>query len=99
MGNKSHKLRIARIIVDARFLEEYKEMLKESIEAALSAEKGVLALNAVYDKENPAHITVFEAYDNEEAYLFHIETPHFKKYKTTTQDIVQSLELIDVVPL
>jgi quinol monooxygenase YgiN len=62
-------------------------------------ETGVVALYSVADKENPAHITVFEIYTDEEAYKRHLETEHFKKYKTVTKDIVKSLKLRETVPV
>jgi hypothetical protein len=36
---------------------------------------------------------------NVDAYKSHLETAHFKKYKTTTQDMVKSLKLRDTVPI
>ena len=59
----------------------------------------MLALYSVADKENPSHVFVFEMYADVDAYESHLETAHFKKYKTTTQDMVKSLKLRDTVPL
>ena len=73
--------------------------MKEQIEAAARLEPGVLALYAVTDKENPAHIVVFEIYADIEAYKAHLETAHFKKYKVATQEIVKSLNLRETVPI
>ncbi len=96
---KSHYLRIATIVVDSSELENYKAALKEGIESAVHKEPGVLSLTAVYDKKNPTHITVFEIYADEEAYKSHIQTTHFKKYKSTVEKMVRSLELTDVSPI
>ena len=96
---KTSYMRIAKIVVDSAQLEQYKTALKEGIETAVRIEKGVLSLYAVYDKNNPAHVTVFEIYADKNAYELHIQTLHFKKYKTTTQGMVKSLELTDVVPI
>jgi 4-carboxymuconolactone decarboxylase len=92
-------VRIARILADTAQLENYKAALKEGIETAVRVEAGVLRMYAVYDKDKPTHITVFETYASKEAYESHIQTPHFKKYKTGTLPMVKSLELIDVVPI
>jgi len=94
---KNSYMRIAKLTIDSAQLEPYKVALKEHIETAVRLEPGVLSLNAVYEKNNPTHITVFEVYADEEAYKSHLQTPHFKKYKATTQNMVKSLELIDVV--
>lgn len=92
-------VRIAKIVVDPVQIEHYKVALKEGIETAVRVEPGVLRMYAVYDKNQPTHVTVFETYASKEAYEFHIQTPHFSKYKTGTLNMVKSLELVDVIPI
>ena len=65
----------------------------------MRVEPGVLALYAVSEKDNPTNIMVFEIYADENAYRAHLETPHFKKYKTNTLEMVKSLELVETVPI
>ena len=97
--SNSNYLRIAKLTIDSTKLESYKEALKEHAGTAVRVEPGVLMLYAVYEKEHPTHVSVFEIYANVDAYNSHIKTPHFLKYKTTVQDMVKTLELIDVVPI
>lgn len=92
-------VRIAKIVVDSTQIEAYKAALKVGIETAVRVEPGVVRMYAVYDQNQPTHVTVFETYASKEAYNAHIQTPHFKTYKTGTQSMVQSLELVDVVPI
>lgn len=97
--DKNLVVRIARLQIDSVQLDKYKAILKEHAETAVRVEPGVITLNAVYEKNNPTHVTVFEIYANAEAYQLHIKTPHFLKYKTSTKDMVKSLELIETVPI
>jgi quinol monooxygenase YgiN len=92
-------IRIAKIMVDSAKLESYKIALKEEIETSVSVESGVLALNAVYEKNQPTHVTILEIYQDMDAYKSHIQTPHFKKYKSTVEGMVKSLVLTDVLPI
>jgi len=92
-------VRVAEIEVDPVQLEVYKAAAKEIIEDSVRLEPGVLALYSVSDKDNPAHVTVFEIYADNDAYRTHLETAHFKKYKAATQDMVRSLKLRDTVPI
>lgn len=92
-------MRIAKLQIDTAQLESYKTALKEEIETSIRVELGILTLYAVADKDNPNQITVFEMYVDENTYEAHLETPHFKKYKSTTLEMVKSLELIDAVPI
>jgi 4-carboxymuconolactone decarboxylase len=97
--DKNLVVRIARIVIDSAQLENYRTALKEGIETAMRVEPGVLTFYAVYEKNNPTHLTILEVYANTDAYKSHLETAHFKKYKTTTRDMVKSLELVDAAPI
>ena len=96
---KTNYIRIARIVVDSTKLESYRAALKEEIETSVRVEAGVLSLNAVYDKEHPSHVTVFEIYADMDGYKAHIQTTHFKKYKIAVDGMVKSLVLTDVMPI
>jgi molybdate transport system substrate-binding protein len=91
-------VRVAEIEIDPAQLDAYTVAVKEQIEAAIGLEAGVLALYSVADKDNPAHVFVFEMYADLDAYKAHLETPHFKKYKFATQDMVKSLKLRERYP-
>jgi len=97
--DKNLVVRIAKLQIDSFQLEAYKAALKLHAETAVRVEPGVLNLYAVYEKDNPTHVTVFEIYANEDAYKSHLKAPHFLKYKTSTKEMVKSLELIETVPI
>jgi quinol monooxygenase YgiN len=56
-------------------------------------------LYAVAEKENPARIRVFEIYLDEDAYKAHVQTPHFKKFRNTTESMVRPWKLVDTVSI
>lgn len=89
-------IRIAKIEVDSTQLKEYSAALKEQMQTAVRLEPGVLNYYAVADKKDPSRITILEIYADSTAYLKHIATPHFKKYKVTVAHMVKKLELVDV---
>ena len=97
--DKNLVVRIAKLQIDSAQLKNYQDALKEEIETSVRVEAGVLTLNAVAEKNNPTHITIMEIYANTDAYKSHIETSHFKKYKSATKNMVKSLELIETVPI
>ena len=96
---KNQVVRLAKLQIDSAQVENFRAALKEGIETAVRVEPGVLTLYAVYERNNPTWVMVFEIYANEQAYKSHLETAHFKKYKSTTKEMVRSLELTDVVPI
>ena len=97
LAQHDHRMiRIAKIKVDPAQLDSYNAALKEQMMTAVRVEPGVLTYYAVADKADPSHITILEIYADTAAYHSHIQTPHFKKYKATVQNMVKSLELEDV---
>ncbi len=92
-------IRIVEIIVESSHLEEFKVALQEDIETAVSTEHGAISIFAVYDKNNPDHVTVFEIFASKEAHDSHQQTPHFLKFKNTIENMVKSTERIEVFPI
>ena len=92
-------VQIAELEIDPAQLAAYKAAAREQIETAIRVEPRVLVLYLVSQKDNPAHITVFEIYADTDAYKAHLESAHFKKYKTTTDRMVKSLKLIKTDPV
>ncbi len=92
-------VRLAKLVIDSAQLVSYNAFLKEEIEASVRLEPGVLTLYAVAEKNDPTHITILEIYADSTAYLSHLKTPHFIKYKNGTANMVKSLELVEAVPL
>jgi len=92
-------VRLAELQIDPSHLENYKAALREEIETSIRLEPGVLALYAVAVKGQSAQIRIFEMYADTAAYQAHLETPHFKRYKTGTQGMVKSLVLVETDPI
>jgi quinol monooxygenase YgiN len=93
---KNQMVRLVKIKVDPSQLDNYNKALKVQMTTAVRVEPGVLTYYAVADKNDPTSYTILEIYADTAAYKSHTETTHFKKYKETVKDMVQSLELIDV---
>jgi quinol monooxygenase YgiN len=92
-------VRLAELEIDPAQLNNYKAALREEIETSIRVEPGVLTLYAVSVKDHPNQIRLFEMYRDQASYQAHLQTPHFKKYKTRTQQMVKSLTLIETEPI
>lgn len=92
-------IKIAHITVEPSKIEEYKQILKEEIEASLRLEEGVEVLYAVWDKEHTNQFAILEKYKNQDAYDRHFVSPHLQKYFAETKEMVLHLEIIDAMPL
>ena len=97
-GNISEDMmiRISEIQVVPEYLDEYILILKEEAEASVRLESGVISIYPMFQKENLTEIRILEIYADKKAYEAHLQTPHFKHYKTSTLKMVKSLKLIDM---
>ena len=89
-------IRISEIEIEPEYLEEYLTILKEESKASVELEPGVISIYPMFQKENPNEIRILEIYTDKKAYQAHLETTHFKHYKTTTLKMVKSLKLVDM---
>lgn len=92
-------VRLARLEIHPQWLEAYKAAVVENAEASLRLEPGVLTMYAVAEKSDPCRITILETYADEASYRSHLQTPHFRKYKTGTLKMIRSLDLVETDPL
>jgi len=89
-------IRLAEIEIDSNYVDEYIAILKEESEASVRLEPGVISIFPMFEKENPTQIRLLEIYADKAAYEAHLQTPHFKHYKTTTLKMVKDLKLIEM---
>ena len=80
-------VRLSKIEVHSKYLEEYMKYAIEVGEISLRTEPGVLTMYAVAEKENACKITILETYASQ------------KKYKQGTKHMVKALVLSDQTPL
>jgi quinol monooxygenase YgiN len=92
-------VRMAELEVEPTQLENFKSAAKEVGESSVRAEPGCLVLYAVSEKDNPSRIRVFEIYRDMDAYGTHVHTTHFLKFRATTDTMVKSRKLIDMMPI
>jgi len=89
-------IRISEIEIHRKDLEAYKAILKEESEASVRLEPGVISIFPMSKKTDSTQVRILEIYASQEAYELHLKTPHFQKYKTSTLNMVKSLQLIDM---
>ncbi len=94
-------VRLADIEVDPAQRDAFIAAVTEAMDESLRLEAGVLALFAVAEKDAPSRLRFFEIYASEAAYTAHLASPHFRKYRTTTESMIRSRALIetDVIQL
>ncbi len=92
-------VRIAELEIEPGNIDEYISILKEEAEASVRLEPGVISIYPMFDIKNPTQIRILEIYANEQAYNSHLQTLHFKRYKTATENMIKSLKLIDMTAI
>ena len=97
--DKEMMVRISEIEIFPEYLQEYNAILKEEAAASVKIEPGVIAIFPMHQKENATNVRIIEIYENKAAYQSHLQTMHFKHYKTETLKMVKSLKLIDMISI
>lgn len=92
-------IRIAQLEIEPHFMDEYISLLKDEAEASVRLEKGVVCIFPMVDKDQPTTVRILEIYSDQKAYEDHLQTPHFKHYKTASLKMVKSLQLIDMTAI
>lgn len=95
-NSKEMMIRIAEIEIDPNYLDDYLAILKVESKASIRLEKGVIAIYPMFQKEFPNEIRLLEIYESKAAYESHLQTSHFKEYKSSTLHMVKSLKLIEM---
>lgn len=90
---------VVELEIDPSGLEAFQAAVKENAETAVRVEPGCRGFSAVFEKENPTRVRLFEIYETADAFKAHLETPHFKKYAEATKDLVKSRKRIENVPI
>ncbi|CAN7480280.1 putative quinol monooxygenase [Variovorax sp. LjRoot84] len=92
-------VRWADLEIDPAQLERFKAAASENAEATRRLEPGVLAFHAAAEKGNRTRIRVFEVYKDAGAYRAHLQTPHFQRFRATTEKMMTARKLYDTVPI
>jgi quinol monooxygenase YgiN len=92
-------VRVADIEVDPAQRDAFISAVKEEMDESIRVEPGVLALYAVAKKDSPSRLRFFEVYADEAAYDAHVQSPHFRKYRVTTEPMIRTRVLVETVPI
>ena len=92
-------VRVAELEIEPAQVEAFATAAREVGQVSVRSEDGCLVLYAVAEKDNPGRVRVFEVYRDPAAYQAHLQTPHFKKFRATTDGMVKSRKLIDAIPI
>lgn len=92
-------VRMVKMVVDSLQLDKFRAALQQHAKDAIKNDRGVLTFYAVYDKDQPTNVTIFEIYANLAAYELHSKTPNHLQYISTVGNMVKSLVATDVIPI
>ena len=96
LGVEHHFLKFAQIQVKEGCQETFERSVLLNMRTSLKEEKGVLAMYAVKDCQQPNHYYFYEVYASAKAYEDHRLRPHFQRYISETQDMVDEKILLDL---
>ncbi|MBR7927091.1 antibiotic biosynthesis monooxygenase [Aerococcaceae bacterium zg-ZUI334] len=96
LGAENHFLKFAQVQVEAGSEEAFERSVLLNMQTSIKEEAGVLAMYAVKDRQQPNRYYFYEVYASAKAYEDHRLCPHFKRYLSETQDLVEEKILLDL---
>lgn len=96
LGDNKLAVRLATLSVKSEFNAQFKVIVANEMRQAMAKEKGVLVMYGATLKDKPTEWRFFEIYQNENAYLQHRETAHFKQYIEQTKSMISEKNLIEL---
>ena len=79
---------IAPLIIKEEFTDRFIEEITADAMGSMKNEPGCLRFDVIRDGDDPNRIWLYEVYVDEAAFQAHMETPHFIRWRDTTQDWV-----------
>jgi autoinducer 2-degrading protein len=67
--------------------EEFTEASFGDAQGSVRDESGCFRFDILKDAENPNRFYLYEVYRDEAAFQAHLETPHFKKWRATVEEM------------
>lgn len=89
---------LVRVEVKPENNQQFARIVTAEMAQSLKVEKGVLAMYAATEQENPNKWLFFEIYASDEAYEAHRQTPHFQDYLARTSEMLVSKESVPITP-
>ncbi|WP_342743848.1 putative quinol monooxygenase [Lactobacillus terrae] len=96
--NAQTSVRLAKIKIDTTNAGIFKNVVFEEMKTAVEVESSVFLMYAGSLNDDPSKWIFFEIYQDNKAYLKHLETDHFKKYISGTKNIVLEKQLYELKP-
>jgi len=92
-------VRWSELDVDVAQLDRFISLAGENIRQSRLTESGVIAFHAAAESDHPNRIHVLEAYVDADAYEAHVQTSHFRMFRSATSDMVDDRKLFEVTPV
>ncbi len=89
LGAEKYFLKFAQIQVEAGSEKAFERSVLLNMQTSIKEEVGVLAMYAVKDSQQSNRYYFYEVYASAKAYEDHRLTPHFQRYISETQDLVE----------
>ncbi|HEM3072701.1 putative quinol monooxygenase [Streptococcus suis] len=96
LGPEHHFLKFAQVQVREGSQEAFENSVLINMQTSIKEEVGVLAMYAVKDSQQSNRYYFYEVYASAKAYEDHRLTPHFQRYISETQDLVEEKNLQDL---
>lgn len=71
-------------------LQAFLVAARDDANGSVTHEPGCRRFDILRNAERPSHVCFYEVYDDEAAFLAHREMPHYKRYATASEPMVEA---------
>lgn len=71
-------------------LDAFLEIARGDADGSATLEPGCRRFDILRNAERPSHVCFYEVYDDEVAFAAHREMPHFKRYITASEALIEA---------
>ena len=79
---------VVEFIIDPEHLAEFMPLMLNNARTSLAEEPGCHQFDVCASEEAPAHILLYEVYDDATAFETHVGSAHFKEFATATGKMI-----------
>jgi autoinducer 2-degrading protein len=88
---------IVPIQVKKGFKEQFVEEIIADAKGSITNEPGCLRFDVVQDTDDANRIWLYEVYRDEAAFEAHTQTPHYIRWRDTTEDWIEEMSIKPVI--
>jgi autoinducer 2-degrading protein len=84
---------LVEFAIKSAHINRFRDLIAKNAHSSLRDELGCRRFDVLSTKQDPCRIVLYEIYDNEGAFEFHLQTPHYQAFAKATENMAESVSV------